>query len=56
MLVLYASPLDAPSDRPVLETTPKKADDIHFVPLAVFYSGLGQQNELKKGMRNLIHF
>lgn len=35
-LVLYASPLDTPKDRTVLETTAKKADDIHLVPLAIF--------------------
>ena len=56
MLVVYASPLDTPNDRPALETTPKKANDIHFVPLAVFSDGLGQQNKLKKGMGKLIHF
>lgn len=55
-LVLYASPLDAPNDRLVLETTPKTAHAMHSVPLAIFYSGRGQQNKLKKGMRNLIHF
>lgn len=55
-LVLYASPLGAPNDRPVLETTPKKAEAIHFVPSAIFYSDCGQQNKLKTGMRNLIHF
>lgn len=55
-LVLYASPLDAPNDKPVLESTRKKADNIHFVPLAIFDSGRGQQNKLKKGMRNLTHF
>lgn len=43
-LVLYASPLDTPNDRGVLETTPQKTDDVHFVPLAIFYSGRGQQN------------
>lgn len=55
-LVLYASPLDAPNDKSVLESIPKKADNIHFVPLAICYRGRGQQNKLKKGMRNLIHF
>lgn len=41
-LVLYASPLDAPNDRPVLETTPQKTDDMYFVPMAIFSGSCGQ--------------
>lgn len=52
----YASTFDVPNDRPVLDTSPQKADDRYFVPLAIFYSGRGQQNKLKKEIRNLIHF
>lgn len=44
ILLLYASPLHAPNDKAALETTPLKTDDIHFVPLAIFYSSCGQQN------------
>ena len=46
--VLHVPPLSIPNDTPELQSTAKKAEDIHFVPLAIFYSGRGQQNKLKK--------
>lgn len=57
-LVLYASPL---GDRPVIWRRRIYSKGhrcyIHFVLLAIFYSGCGQQNHLKTGMRNyIIHF